>query len=65
MNTEVKDYLCQLGEAIREDIDESGAVFDDADYLRIVAASEGFAAFIKKIIEEKQQPDDRPLTGKI
>lgn len=48
MNTEVKDYLCQLGEAIREDIDESGAVFD-----KVTVKGDATQHFISSLMRNK------------
>lgn len=62
---ETKKFLNDFLIAVMDDIDNGGVDFDTPDLLRIIAAAEGFGAFIQKIIEEKKYPDDRPLKGKL
>lgn len=64
MNEELKKYLSDFLEQVKKDIAESSHEFNHDDFMRIVAASSGFGAFIEKIIEEKENSDDRPLKGK-
>lgn len=64
-NQEVQSFLNNFLWAVKSDIENGGATFDTPDLLRIIAAAQGFGAFIQKIIEEKKSPDDRPLKGKL
>lgn len=62
---ETQNFLSDFFAAVKKDIENSGVTFDTPDLLRIIAAAQGFGAFIQKIIEEKKSPDDRPLKGKL
>ena len=62
---EVQNFLNDFLWAVKSDIENAGVTLDTPDLLRIIAAAQGFGAFIQKIIEEKKSPDDRPLKGKL
>lgn len=62
---EVQNFLNDFLWAVKSDIENAGVTLDTPDLLRIIAAAQGFGAFIQKIIEEKKTPDDRPLKGKL
>lgn len=62
---EVQNFLNDFLWAVKKDAENSGVTFDTPDLLRIIAAAQGFGAFIQKIIEEKKNPDDRPLKGRL
>lgn len=64
-NQEVQKFLNDFLWAVKMDIENGGVTFDTPDLLRIIAAAQGFGSFIQKIIEEKKNPDDRPLKGKL